>query len=161
MYLLIISYCKTEIFLTKNFQTRPKVTWFYIVGTQKIMNNLQLLTGQLESIIKSDEKVSISKLYYSNLKHFFVLIKKRDINIFFFHQGSAEQENCQLITGQLKKGRKRKFPGQDRKIRKLKCNNNQEYYSAKGKLVKPKEFSTYVCKCTRKCSEKLSAEKQK
>ena len=38
-------------------------------GTQKIMNNLQLSTGQLGSIIKSDEKVSKSKLYYSNLKN--------------------------------------------------------------------------------------------
>ena len=44
-------------------------------GTQKIMNNLQLSTGQLGLIIKSDEKVS--KL---NLKYFFVLIKKHDIN---------------------------------------------------------------------------------
>ena len=52
-------------------------------GTQKIMNNLQLSTGQLGSIIKSDEKVSKSKLYYSNLKYLFVLIKKHDTNIFF------------------------------------------------------------------------------
>ena len=50
------------------------------------------------------------------------------IRTFSFRQGSAEQENSQIITGQPKKGRKQKFPGQDRKIRKLKCNSNQEYY---------------------------------
>ena len=54
------------------------------------------------------------------------------IQTFSFRQSSAEQENSQLITGRPKKGRKRKFPGQDRKIRKLKCNSYQEYYLAKG-----------------------------
>ncbi|CAH0560827.1 unnamed protein product [Brassicogethes aeneus] len=75
-----------------------------------------------------------------------------------------EEENKQVLEiskGRPRKGRKRRFPGQDRKTRKILRNSNQEYYTAKGKLTKPKEFVEYKCTCSSKCNEKLSIEDQR
>lgn len=48
--------------------------------------------------------------------------------------------------GRQKQERK-KYEGQDRKIRKIKANSNEAYYSARGKLVQPKQFVEFVCTC--------------
>lgn len=61
-------------------------------------------------------------------------------------------------TGRPKKGRKRKFSNQDRNTRKKNKNSNVGYYSAKGKLVNPKQFIDYECSCKNICHTKISTE---
>lgn len=53
----------------------------------------------------------------------------------------AVEEETEILAesevhkGRPKKGRKRKYAGQDRKIRKKNCNSNTPYYSAKSKFA--------------------------
>ncbi|KAL4718994.1 hypothetical protein ACJJTC_012421 [Scirpophaga incertulas] len=64
-------------------------------------------------------------------------------------------------NGRPKKGRKRKFVEQNSRIRKKKANNNEDYFSAKGKKVCAKEFNCSDCRCPLKCTEKLSVDQRK
>lgn len=68
---------------------------------------------------------------------------------------SVADENTQ---GRPKQGRKRKYPNQNRQIRKKNANTNQEHFNAKGKKVAVKEFLNFNCNCRRKCTEKISEE---
>ncbi|CAG9765894.1 unnamed protein product [Ceutorhynchus assimilis] len=63
--------------------------------------------------------------------------------------------------GRPKKGRKIKHEGQDRAKRKKLTNSNKQYYSAKGKLVHPKEFVEYICPCSMECHQKVSIEERR
>lgn len=56
-----------------------------------------------------------------------------------------------------KRGRKRKYESQNREIRKLKSNTNQDYINSKGKEVKKKTFNDFACNCPLKCTEKVEA----
>lgn len=71
-------------------------------------------------------------------------------------QITANKKN--FHPGRPKRGRKR-FPGQtDRTVRKKKTDTNNEYYSARGKLVKAKEFIPSVCSCAMECYDKVSVD---
>ena len=59
--------------------------------------------------------------------------------------------------GRPKKGRKRKFPSQNREIRKMKCIHNETYITVKGKTKLPKEFRQFLCQCA--CLERVSVQK--
>lgn len=50
-------------------------------------------------------------------------------------------------TGRPKKGRKRKFPEQNRQQRKKNCITNKDYMDQRGKLHEKKEFRQYMCRC--------------
>lgn len=69
----------------------------------------------------------------------------------------------EIAGGRPKRGRKRKHPDQNRTIRKQKANTNQDYVSAKGKEVCPKQFTgdDFNCNCPKKCTEKVSVEIRK
>lgn len=60
------------------------------------------------------------------------------------------------------RGHKRKNVDQNRDIRKRRANTNQNYVSAKGKLVNSRPFlGDYSCGCAKKCTEVLSVEERK
>ncbi|CAH2088724.1 unnamed protein product [Euphydryas editha] len=61
----------------------------------------------------------------------------------------------------IKKGRKRKYIDQNSSIRKKKTNNNQDYFSAKGKKVCAMKFNSSDCRCPLKCTEKLAIGQRK
>lgn len=61
--------------------------------------------------------------------------------------------------GRPKKGRKRKYIDQNREIRKMLCQTNQSFINNAGKLITPKEFVDYHCKC--KCFERISVDIRK
>nr|CAH7764001.1 unnamed protein product [Callosobruchus chinensis] len=65
------------------------------------------------------------------------------------------QENVSH-PGRPKKGRKRKYPDQDRNIRKKRIHSNLDHHSAKEKFVRAKEFVAFACNCSMKCNEKLT-----
>ncbi|CAG9773605.1 unnamed protein product [Ceutorhynchus assimilis] len=78
----------------------------------------------------------------------------------------AETNNTNITIvekykGRPKKGRKIKHEGQDRAKRKKLTNSNKQYYSAKGKLVHPKEFVEYICPCSMECHQKVSIEERR
>lgn len=58
----------------------------------------------------------------------------------------------------IRKGRKRKFPSQNKEIAKIKRNSNQEHYDYEGKLVMQKSFKDFHCSCLGKCYNAVSAE---
>ncbi|XP_068084004.1 uncharacterized protein [Anabrus simplex] len=58
-----------------------------------------------------------------------------------------------LGEGRPRKGRKRKYPFQNRRIRKMKCVQNETYITQRGYLKEPKEFREYICSC--KCLNKI------
>ncbi|XP_050516754.1 DNA ligase 1-like [Diabrotica virgifera virgifera] len=61
--------------------------------------------------------------------------------------------------GRPKKGRKRKFPSQNREIRKKHCIQNKSYFTQKGEMKLKKEFRQYLCKCD--CLSKVGIENAK
>lgn len=76
----------------------------------------------------------------------------------------SEPENEPVFKkseGRPGRGRKRKFPEQDRHLRKVYTNSNKRHYTAKGNLVQPKEFIEFKCKCLANCHEKISLEEQR
>lgn len=74
------------------------------------------------------------------------------------HSDSERETANENTQGRPKQGRKRKFPNQNRQIRKKKANTNQEHFNAKGNKVAIKEFLHFNCDCRRKCTEKISIE---
>ncbi|CAH0564100.1 unnamed protein product [Brassicogethes aeneus] len=75
-----------------------------------------------------------------------------------------ENDNLNNSTNaRPKKGRKRKFPEQNRMQKKKKLNTGQEYINHKGKVVEKKEFKgeNFDCKCPKKCAEKLTVEQRR
>ncbi|XP_050309762.1 uncharacterized protein LOC126745792 isoform X2 [Anthonomus grandis grandis] len=60
--------------------------------------------------------------------------------------------------GRPKKGRKNKYLGQTFATRKKMRDLNKKHYNVKGKLVHSKKFVNYLCKCQKKCHEKVSEE---
>ncbi|KAJ0177334.1 hypothetical protein K1T71_007343 [Dendrolimus kikuchii] len=77
-----------------------------------------------------------------------------------FNDDDSEQPSSSY-NGRPKKGRKRKFVDQNSSIRKKKANNNEDYFSAKGKKVCAKEFNSSGCRCPLKCTEKISIDQRK
>lgn len=75
------------------------------------------------------------------------------------NDASDDEQN----QGRPKRGRKRKYPEQNRHIRKQKTNCNEDYISATGKEVTRKIFSgdSFDCKCPKKCTDKVTAEERK
>ncbi|XP_041984293.1 uncharacterized protein LOC121736879 isoform X1 [Aricia agestis] len=67
------------------------------------------------------------------------------------------------VNKKPKRGRKRKFEDQNREIKKKRCNTNEDYINVKGKKVKSKTFTgnSFDCHCSKKCTEKLSANQRK
>ena len=64
--------------------------------------------------------------------------------------------------GRKKRGRKRKSLNQSRKDRKKFSNSNQEYVSARNKIVAPKIFKEdYLCPCSKKCHNVVNTEIRK
>jgi hypothetical protein len=59
-----------------------------------------------------------------------------------------------------KKGRKLKIPDQDRKERKRRSNNNEEFIDFKGEVKRPKVFKNVSKCCKKKCFESLKADQQ-
>lgn len=60
-----------------------------------------------------------------------------------------------------KKGRKRKFPSQNKSEGKKLCNNNEAYISlTNGNVIKPKSFSAIKLCCSLKCFQKFSEKEQ-
>ncbi|XP_063824635.1 mucin-5AC-like [Ostrinia nubilalis] len=76
---------------------------------------------------------------------------------------SSNDANDEQNQGRPKRGRKRKYPEQNRDIRKKKTNCNEDYISVKGKEVTRKIFSgdSFDCKCPKKCTDKVTAEERK
>ncbi|CAH2083740.1 unnamed protein product [Euphydryas editha] len=72
-----------------------------------------------------------------------------------------DEENSEIIV-KPSRGRKRKIADQNKYIRKKRANTNQDYVSVKGKLVKSKTFTGYNfdCHCSKKCTQKISAEER-
>lgn len=73
---------------------------------------------------------------------------------------SDEDLRSNLGTGRPKRGRKRINP-QLRSERKHNKYNNLEYTTSKNKLVKPKTFIEYNCKCLKNCASLIPIEKRK
>lgn len=72
------------------------------------------------------------------------------------------ENHAEVVTrGRPKKGRKRRYKEQDRNIRKKLTNSNENYYSAKGKLVSSKPFVDFNCLCKNGCYTKVSTEDRK
>lgn len=59
-----------------------------------------------------------------------------------------------------KLGRKRRFPNQNKDIRKKLCNTNQSYYNTRGHLVEAKTFKPGECNCKSNCSSLLNIAEQ-
>lgn len=74
---------------------------------------------------------------------------------------TQEAEEIENTKGRLKKGRKRKYPGQTFKSRKILKNSNQDHYSVKGKLAKAKTFLDFDCMCSLKCKDRIAADIRK
>lgn len=71
-----------------------------------------------------------------------------------------EEDIVTNISGRLKKGRKQRH-SQLRHVRKYNKYHNFEYTTVKNKIVKPKVFIDYKCKCSNKCANLISSEKRK
>lgn len=79
------------------------------------------------------------------------------------NQPEENRKGVEVLSdkGRPKKGRKRKYEGQTRTTRKTRTNSNKEYYSARGKLVQPKQFIEVKCPCSMECDQKVSVDERK
>ncbi|CAG9783437.1 unnamed protein product [Diatraea saccharalis] len=76
----------------------------------------------------------------------------------------SSSENTILEPGQInnkegrpRRGRKRKYPQQNRKEKRAKLNHGKEYINYKGLTVPSKSFvNGYNCSCKKKCTEKVT-----
>lgn len=57
--------------------------------------------------------------------------------------------------GAPRRGRKRKYPSQNRQEKKICINNNRAYITSSGNLVEPKFFIDPACFCPRHCRERF------
>ena len=69
-------------------------------------------------------------------------------------------ESEEEYTAQKKKGRKRKFPCQNKVEKKRLLNQNKPHHNYHGVLVEPKEFTAIESCCKKNCFDKLSIEAQ-
>ncbi|CAH1100087.1 unnamed protein product [Psylliodes chrysocephalus] len=76
---------------------------------------------------------------------------------------NLSQDVSRNIKGRPKKGRRRKYPEQNKIVKKTRLNRGQESNKCNGKTVKSKEFQGdhFDCKCPNKCTAKVSAEQRK
>ena len=72
----------------------------------------------------------------------------------------TEDLQSNLGTRRPKRGRKRNNP-QLRSERKYNKYNNLEYRTTKNKIVKPKSFTEYKCKCLKNCATLITVERRK
>ncbi|XP_030765647.1 uncharacterized protein LOC115889720 [Sitophilus oryzae] len=146
----------TQVSISSNNQIKILSTTFDDINNQN--NNQQLSYSESALMIETDREE------FENFEN--DVEDDRDPDFIYSSSESSDEENDSpnvnaTKEGRPRKGRKRKYPEQTDKSRKILKNSNSPHTSKRGTAIEKKEFLDYRCNCLDRCYEKVNQEGRK